>query len=184
MLAMSARKPSPSSSFRIPAGEERRSRHLAAERFKDYLHSNHLKFTQEREAILREFYSIHEHIEADELLYRLRASRVGVSRATVYRTLDLLVQAGLARRVRLGKDRYHYEHILGREKHEHMICVNCERVIEWYDPELSRILVKNFNDQGFSPTRLSLQVFGYCLECVSSRAARDDLERVGGSDWL
>ena len=94
--------------YRLPADAERRSRKLAEERFGRYLRDHDLKLTPERRAILREFYSIHEHIEADELLFHLRRAQVRVSRATIYRTLDLLVQAGLARRIRLGKDHSYY----------------------------------------------------------------------------
>lgn len=161
--------------YRLEAEEERRSRRLAQERFRSWLQDNDLKLTQEREAILREFYRIHEHIEADELLFRLRRADVRVSRATIYRTLDLLVQAGLARRVSLGKDHAYYEHILGREQHEHMICLGCDRVIEWLDPDLQELLVRNCEKHSFAPARHSLQVFGYCEECAETREARRDL---------
>ena len=162
--------------YRLPAEAERRSRKLAEERFERYLRGHDLKLTTERRAILREFYRIHEHIEADELLFHLRRSGVRVSRATIYRTLDLLVQAGLARRIRLGKDHAYYEHILGREAHEHMICLGCDRIIEWLDPQLTSIVFRNCAAQNFSPARHSLQVFGYCEDCASSREAEEALE--------
>ncbi len=162
--------------YRLPAAAERRSRKLAEQRFESYLRDHKLKLTSERRAIVREFYDIHEHIEADELLFRLRLAGTKVSRATIYRTLDLLVQAGLARRIRLGKDHSYYEHILGREAHEHMICLGCDRIIEWLDPELTQIVFKNCDDQDFSPTRHSLQVFGYCEDCRDTSEALEALE--------
>ena len=162
--------------YRLPADDERRSRRLAEERFERYLRDHDLKLTPERRAILREFYRIHEHIEADELLFHLRRSNVRVSRATVYRTLDLLVQAGLARRIRLGKDHAYYEHILGREAHEHMICLGCDRIIEWLDPELTGLVFRNCEAQRFSPARHSLQVFGYCEDCADTSEAEEALE--------
>ena len=163
--------------YRQPAADERRSRRLAEERFASYLGDHGLKLTPERRAILHEFYKIHDHIEADELLFHFRrASDVRVSRATIYRTLDLLVQAGLARRIRLGKDHAYYEHILGREAHEHMICLGCDRVIEWLDPKLTELVFKNCEDQSFAPARHSLQVFGYCEDCVESNEAQKALE--------
>ena len=116
--------------IRLPAAAEKRSRKLAEERFERYLRDHDLKLTRERRAILREFYRIHKHIKADELLFHLRRAGVSVSRATIYQTLELLVQAGLARRIRLGKDHSYFEHILGREAHEHMICLGCDRIIE------------------------------------------------------
>ncbi len=162
--------------IRLPAADERRSQKLAEERFGRFLRDNDLKLTPERRAILQEFYRIHEHIEADELMFHLRRSGVRVSRATIYRTLDLLVQAGLARRISLGKDHSYYEHILGREAHEHMICLGCDRIIEWLDPELTTLVFRNCEEQSFSPARHSLQVFGYCEECSKTSEAHDALE--------
>ncbi len=162
--------------YRLPAEDERRSRRLAEERFERYLRDHDLKLTAERRAILRAFYRIHEHIEADELLFHLRRSNVRVSRATIYRTLELLVQAGLARRIRLGKDHAYYEHILGREAHEHMICLGCDRIIEWLDPELTSLVFRNCAAQDFSPARHSLQVFGYCEDCATTSEAEEALE--------
>ena len=162
--------------YRLPAADERRSRRLAEERFGSYLREHNLKLTPERRAILREFYRIHDHIEADELLFHLRRADARVSRATIYRTLELLVQAGLARRIRLGKDHSFYEHILGREAHEHMICLGCDRVIEWLDPQLTELVFKNCDAQRFAPARHSLQVFGYCEDCAGTSEAREALE--------
>ena len=178
---MSARKfsgrlPAAAGGFRVGAAEERRSRRMAIERFKRFLQDKGLKFTVEREAVLREFYLIHEHIEADELEFRLRRAGVRISRATIYRTLDLLVQAGLARRVRLGRDRSCYEHILGREQHEHMVCIDCGRILEWHDPELRAVLARNIEANRFRATRTSLQVYGYCESCVADGCCADDDE--------
>lgn len=145
-----------------------RGRALAIERFQQFLRANSLKFTQEREEVLERFFRLDEHIEADELLVRMRRAGSRVSRATIYRTLDLLVQADLARKVRLGTDHYYFEHILGRRQHEHMICLGCGKVIEWTDPELDRVLESNLQKQGFVATRYSLQVFGHCPACAGS----------------
>ena len=162
--------------YRLPAAAERRSRKLAEERFGRYLSEHDLKLTPERREILQEFYRIHEHIEADELMFHLRRAGVRVSRATIYRTLDLLVQAGLARRISLGKDHSYYEHILGREAHEHMICLGCDRIIEWLDEDLTRVVFRNCAEQRFSPARHSLQVFGYCQDCSETSEAHKALE--------
>ena len=151
----------------------RRGRRLAIERFQDFLRAHKLKFTQEREDVLERFFRLDEHIEADELLMRMRQGESRVSRATIYRTLDLLVQAGLARKVRLGTDRYYYEHILGRRQHEHMICVQCGKVIEWFDPEIPRVVDKNLRQHGFVAARYSLQVFADEARQDSSARSRN-----------
>jgi Fur family ferric uptake transcriptional regulator len=141
------------------------AREAAVERFRAFLRASSLKYTHEREQVLREFFAVDHHFEAEELLTRLRTERSRVSRATIYRTLDLLVQAGLARKVRLGTDHYYFEHVLGRRQHEHMICLGCDRVIEWYDEELEAVLQRNLQQQGFVASRYNVQVFGHCADC-------------------
>lgn len=148
-----------------------RSRAAAVDTFREWLGREGLKYTQERAEIVEAFFELENHVEAEEFLRQVRDGGSRVSRATIYRTLDLLVQAGLARRVRLGTDHYHYEHILGRGQHEHMICVSCDRVIEWYDPELEWLILANLERHRFTAERYSLQVFGRCSECVEADAA-------------
>ena len=70
----------------------------------------------------------------------------------------------------------YYEHILGREAHEHMICLGCDRIIEWLDAELARVVFRNCAEQSFSPARHSLQVFGYCQDCSKTSEAHRALE--------
>jgi len=141
------------------------ARSVAADRFREFLRESGLKLTHEREEILQQFFRVGTHVEAEQMLAIMREAGSRVSRATIYRTLDLLVQSGMARRVRLGTDHYHYEHVLGRRQHEHMICLGCEKVIEWYDPELEGLLRRNLEQQGFTAARSSVQIFGYCRDC-------------------
>ena len=74
--------------------------------FIQYLRENNLKVTQERLALLDEIFATDEHLDADDLLARMKSKQRKVSRATVYRTLDLLVQCGLVRKSRLGREHY------------------------------------------------------------------------------
>ena len=136
--------------------------------FRQHLADDGLKFTGERRAIATALFESDSHLEAEELLLRLRSSGSRVSRATVYRTLDLLVGAGLARKVRLGTDHNFFEHILGRRQHEHMVCIGCGQVIEWFDPELARLVERNTREQGFEAARYTVQVFGRCADCAES----------------
>ena len=149
------------------SGRGRADRSSAAlDTFRDYLGAQGLRFTLEREEVISEFLRLDTHVEAEELLLRLRVAGSAVSRATIYRTLELLVQAGLARKVRLGTDHYYYEHILGARQHEHMICVDCGKIIEWFDRQLDELLEKNLQRQQFVATRYTVQVFGYCSACA------------------
>ncbi len=77
-------------------------------RFQEFLQGQGLKLTAERTALVREIFSIHYHFEADELLFKMKEKNVKISRATVYRTLELLVKSGMVRRVHLGEDHYQY----------------------------------------------------------------------------
>ena len=90
--------------------------------FIQYLRENNLKVTQERLALLDEIFSTGEHLDADELLARMKVKQRKVSRATVYRTLDLLVQCGLVRKSRLGREHYYYEKMEPGGGHHHMVC--------------------------------------------------------------
>lgn len=133
--------------------------------FRQHLADAGLKFTAERRSIATALFESDSHLEAEELLVRLRSSGSRVSRATVYRTLELLVGAGLARKVRLGADHNFFEHILGRRQHEHMVCIGCGQVIEWFDPQLARLVERNTKAQGFVTARYTVQVFGRCADC-------------------
>src|SRR5919106_457903 len=95
--------------------------------FREFLAPQGLKLTPERESLLREIFATHYHFEADELLFRLKEKNIKTSRATIYRTLDLLVRSGLVRRIHLGEDHYHYERVTaGRNSHhDHLICTTC-----------------------------------------------------------
>src|ERR1700692_434641 len=94
-------------------------------RFSDFLSRQGQKLTRERTALVREIFSTHYHFEADELLFTMKQKSVKISRATVYRTLELLVKSGLVRRVHLGEDHYHYEHISENSHHDHLVCTTC-----------------------------------------------------------
>src|SRR5205809_3239156 len=109
------------------------------DKFQGFLAKQGLKLTRERTALLREIFATHYHFEADELLFKMKEKGVKISRATVYRTLELLVKSGMVRRVHLGEDHYHYEHVRGDSHHDHLICTTCGGVIEFHDEELERL---------------------------------------------
>src|SRR5712691_4806200 len=105
-------------------------------RFQHFLQGQGLKLTGERASLVREIFSIHYHFDADELLFKMKEKSVKISRATIYRTLELLVKSGMVRRVHLGEDHYHYEHVSGNSHHDHLVCTTCGSVIEFNDPWL------------------------------------------------
>jgi len=136
--------------------------------FIQYLHDNGLKVTRERLTLLGELFSSTEHVDADSLFLKLRRREKGVSRATVYRTLDLLVSCGLARKSRLGREHYVYEAITPGKHHDHMVCTNCGRILEFYDPELEARQEEICRSHNFWASFHSLQIQGLCAECHDS----------------
>jgi len=134
--------------------------------FSDYLKKNRLKYTQERKIILGEIFVIHGHFEVDELYLKLRQKDdQRISRATVYRTLPLLEECGLIRRVVFIDKHTHYEHVYGRRHHEHLICLNCGKIIEFYRKSLENTLEEVAKENGFRSVDHKLEITGYCKDC-------------------
>ena len=147
-------------------------------RFQDFLQGQGLKMTSERTALLREIFSTHYHFEADELLFKMKEKSVKISRATVYRTLELLVKSGLVRRVHLGEDHYHYEHVTGDSHHDHLICTTCGNVIEFHDEVLEKRQHEICEKKKFTPTFHNLQILGVCDQCKRRGEQPDAPDRV------
>lgn len=134
-------------------------------RFQHFLQQQGLKLTGERAALVREIFSTHYHFEADELLFKMKQKSVKISRATVYRTLELLVKSLMVRRVHLGEDHYHYEHVIGNSHHDHLICTTCGSVIEFNDPAIEARQREVCERKRFTPTFHNLQILGVCDAC-------------------
>jgi Fur family ferric uptake transcriptional regulator len=151
-------------------------------RFQDFLQQQGQKLTTERSALVREIFSTHYHFEADELLFKMKQKSVKISRATVYRTLELLVKSGLVRRVHLGEDHYHYEHVSGNSHHDHLICTACGGVIEFHDELLEQRQREICEKKKFTPTFHNLQILGICDACRrkgSTSASPDRVRMIG-----
>ena len=134
--------------------------------FSDYLEQKQLKYTPERKVILREVFSLHNHFEADELYFKLRKKGSHrISRATVYRTLPLLEESGLIRRVVFIDKHTHYEHVYGSMHHEHLICLSCGDVIEFYKKSLEDTLEDVARENKFNSVAHKLEITGYCRNC-------------------
>jgi Fur family ferric uptake transcriptional regulator len=141
----------------------------AIKSFGKYLSSKNLKLTKEREIVLTEIFLHPGHLEAEDLWHNLRKKNKRASRATVYRTLDLLVDSGMVRKVDLGHGHSHFEHVLGHAHHEHMVCLKCGKVIEFSDKEMEGDLNKLCKKSGFEHTSHRFEIFGRCGRCRKSR---------------
>ena len=138
------------------------------EKFREFLATRGKRLTQERDIIVREIFSDHEHFDVDEIVARLDKPQDGrrVSRATVYRTISQLEEAGLIRKVARANDREVYEHDYGYPQHDHFICEKCESLIEFQNEEISEILERVALELGFRMTGHRLEAHGMCAECA------------------
>lgn len=132
------------------------------DKFREYLATRGLRLTRERAIIVEEVFSSHEHFDTDQLVSRL-SNRV--SRSTVYRRLNELVDAGLLRRVARANGREVYEHDYGYPQHDHLICSKCGSLTEFENAPLSQTLDTVASEHGFRMTGHRLEVYGLCAEC-------------------
>ena len=136
-------------------------------KFREYLASRPRpqRFTDQQRDMVRYIFAQHNHFDAEQLIDDMKRAGFPVSRATVYRTLAKLVDAGLLRRLELGP-RMFYEHDYGYPQHEHMYCQKCGKVIEFISRKLENLQDDACRAMGFQPVRHHLQVFGYCSDCL------------------
>ncbi len=124
-----------------------------------------LRSTRQREVILDIFLSTHEHLSIEELYLKVRASNPGIGQATVYRTLKLFVEAGLARELTLSDGHTRYEHQMAGEHHDHLICLNCNAIIEFEDETIERLQKEIAERHGFKLVTHKMQLCGICPSC-------------------
>ena len=140
--------------------------------FSRYLREQGLPITQQREAVAQVVFSSNGHLSVEEIEQRLRQGEERIGKATIYRTLDLLVKSKLVEEHDFGEGFKRYEHRLSRQPvHEHLICLECGTVIEFRSDEVERIERQVLKDHGFEPTRHRLEIYGLCRDCRSAGVA-------------
>lgn len=133
--------------------------------FREFIVSKGLKSTKRRDEIFEEVCNIDGHFDPDELYLRLKQKGSKVSRASVYRTIPLLLEIGLIEEVERVDKHAHYEKITSDSHHDHMICMKCGKVIEFFSPTLEMLQDEVCLRENFHKVRHSLEIYGFCKEC-------------------
>jgi Fur family ferric uptake transcriptional regulator len=137
--------------------------------FQEFLKTRGLKLTSQRNNIARKVFGTHKHFSAEELLDELRRERRAISKATVYRTLALLEGSNLINSIDFQRGFKFYEHtpIIGHAHHEHVVCVECFKVVEFTDPELETFHERIGKKLGFRVVSHTYKIYGVCASCAA-----------------
>ena len=138
--------------------------------FAEYLTRAGLKSTRQRECIVRAFFAAGRHISAEELYHHIRSADPTVGLVTVYRTLKLLRQAGLATERQFGDTYARFDPTPVNRTHHHLICTRCGKIREFENPTLRALGTKAAHSHGFTVTEQRVEIYGICRDCA-------DLER-------
>jgi Fur family ferric uptake transcriptional regulator len=148
-------------------------------KFREYLASRPRpqRFTEQQRDLVRYIFSQHEHFDAEQLIDEMKRAGLTVSRATIYRTLTKLVDAGLLRRLEVGP-RMYYEHDYGYPQHEHLRCTTCGKMIEFQCPDIEASIQAVCRQNHFQPSGHTFIIRGICAECNRARIPRRMLDLV------
>jgi len=135
------------------------------DKFKKCLRKERQKVTPQRIAVLEEITEDMGHRESEEIYMAIKSRSIHVSRATVYRTLDILVQNNFVRKLNLGDGRARYESKIDSHHHDHMICNICGKIIEYVDYEIEKLQEKVAKKYDFILENHIHQLFGICKGC-------------------
>jgi Fur family ferric uptake transcriptional regulator len=130
-----------------------------------YMSERGLKSTRQRSLIIDLFFEMHGHLSVEEVWSRVRQDDPRVSVATVYRTMKLLSEAGLAHARNFGDGQTRFEPAVGREHHDHLICTRCGTIIEFENDQIERMQDAVARRHGFKVTSHKMELYGLCKNC-------------------
>jgi len=133
--------------------------------FSQYLKTKGLKLTSPRRVILDTIFSHHRHFNVDALYEVIRKDHKNVSRATIYRTMPLLVESGLIKQSLRCQSKDHYEHTYGHDDHLHFLCIKCGNIIEVGSSDIEKALNKLAKQNDFEINDYNLGAKGICKNC-------------------
>lgn len=133
--------------------------------FKRHLRDHNLPVTHQRLAVADIVFSADAHLSVEDIARALKRRGVKIGTATVYRTLDVLKRGGLIREHDFGEGFKRYEPAAGEEQHQHLICSECGRVVEFTNERLERMVALIAEEVEFRPHRHRLEIYGLCRDC-------------------
>jgi Fur family ferric uptake transcriptional regulator len=133
--------------------------------FNSFAAAKGLRSTRQRDIILDIFLSTHQHVSVEELYLKIKSSHPGIGHATVYRTLRLFTESGLAREIHLHDGQTRYEHIMAGEHHDHLVCTCCDSIIEFEDETIEKLQDAVAALHGFQIKSHKMEIYGLCANC-------------------
>ena len=136
-------------------------------KFQDFISMRGLKSTRQRDIILDCFLSSDRHFSIEELYLLLRAKHPGIGYATVYRTMKLFAESGIAQEIQFGDGQSRYEHLLEGEHHDHLVCTRCGAIVEFENETIEQLQTEVARLHGFTIVSHKLELYGICSSCRS-----------------
>lgn len=144
-----------------------------------HISNRHLKVTKERSAILRAFLEAERHMTAEELYHEMKKKRPSIGLATIYRTLNLFCECGLAEQRQFGDGHTRYELTYNVTHHDHLVCTQCNRIIEFENLDIEKLQEKVAQKHHFTIYNHKLELYGLCSDC-SKVEGRDRKRKKNG----
>jgi Fur family ferric uptake transcriptional regulator len=142
--------------------------------FRQWIKEQGLKATSQREDIAQVFFSVGRHISVEELYNEVRRVNPRVGYATVYRTMKLLKECGLAAERHFADGQARFENVEEERHHDHIICERCGRIVEFVHPQMEQLQEKVAQRFGFVATTHKMEIYGICQECREGRTSRGE----------
>lgn len=135
--------------------------------FQNFAATKGLKSTKQRDIILDCFLSSEQHLSTEELYLKLKENNPGIGFATVYRTLKLFAESGIAREIQFGDGQTRYEHLHAGEHHDHLVCTRCGVIMEFENETIEKLQAEVARSNGFTIINHKLELYGICKNCSS-----------------